>query len=266
MTSERSLQAVNVEIDARGVARLMLARANVRNAFDEVMIAELTECLSRFATDSTVRCVLLCAEGTMFCSGADIGWMQRQSQNSDVENLIDARRFAEMMRALYDCPKPVIARVQGRAFGGGVGLMAAADIVIAAREAQFAITEAKFGILPSVIGPYLVKSLGARQALRLAITTTRFTADEAVTLGLAHESVAIENLDAAVDRTVRAVLSSGPNAIREAKMLFHQLAGAIDDQVRELTAGTIARVRSNDEAREGFAAFLEKRTAAWAPA
>jgi methylglutaconyl-CoA hydratase len=261
------LQALHFEIETRGVARLSLARGNVRNAFDEVMIAELTECFSRVAMDSTVRCVVLCAEGAMFCSGADIGWMQRQSRNSDAENLTDARAFAEMMRAIHGCPKPVIARVQGHAFGGGVGLMAAADIVIAAREARFAITEARFGILPAVIGPYLVKSLGARQALRLAITATRFTADEAVAWGLAHESVAIEDLDAAVERTILAVLSSGPNAIAETKMLFSQLGGdVIDAQVRELTARTIARVRANDEAREGFAAFLEKRTAAWARA
>lgn len=237
------------------------------NAFDEVMIAELTEVFSRIAADPAVRCVVLAAEGKLFCAGADIGWMQRQSRQSHDENLRDARVFAEMMRAIYECPKPVIARVQGHAFGGGVGLMAAADIVIAARGAQFAVSEAKFGILPSVIGPYLLNAVGFRQALRLAMTTARVSTDEALAMGLIHESVPTEQLDAAVERVVTMLLSAGPDALREIKRLFQRLAAvAIDADIRELTAATIATVRAGEEAQEGFAAFLQKRAPTWVSA
>jgi methylglutaconyl-CoA hydratase len=208
--------------------------------------------------------VVLGAEGKLFCAGADIEWMQRQSRQSQEENLRDARAFAEMMRAIYECPKPVIACVQGHAFGGGVGLMAAADIVIASRNAAFAVSEAKFGILPSVIGPYLVNAVGPRHALRLAMTTARVSAEEGLAMGLVHEVVPLEDLAKAVEAVIGVILNGGPGAMLEIKRLFHRLAGVtIDADVRELTAATIARVRATDEAQEGFAAFLQKRAAAW---
>jgi methylglutaconyl-CoA hydratase len=234
------------------------------NAFDEVMIAELTSAFSNFADDSAVRCVVLAAEGKLFCAGADIEWMQRQSRQSQEENLRDARAFAEMMRTIYACPKPVIACVQGHAFGGGVGLMAAADIVIASRNAAFAVSEAKFGILPSVIGPYLVNAVGPRHALRLAMTAVRVSAEEALAMGMVHGVVSAEDLAKAVETVIGQILNGGPGAMLEIKRLFHRLSGVtIDADVRELTATTIARVRATEEAQEGFAAFLQKRPAAW---
>jgi methylglutaconyl-CoA hydratase len=261
------LQTILVDTDPRGVVRLSLTRPGVLNAFDEVMIAELTSAFGRFAEDAEVRCVVLAAEGKLFCSGADIGWMQRQSRQSYQENLRDARVFAEMMRAIYECPKPVIARVHGHAFGGGVGLMAAADIVIASRNAVFAVSEAKFGILPAVIGPYLVNAVGPRHALRLAMTTARIDAADALAMGLIHETVMPEDLDFSIERVINSLLASGPGALREIKRLFHGLSGVqIDAEVRELTAATIATVRASEEAQEGFAAFLEKRSATWVPA
>lgn len=257
------MQTIHVDQDSRGVARVTLARPTVHNAFDETMIGELKDTFLRVAADPSIRCVVLAAEGKLFCAGADIGWMQRQSQNSHDANLDDARRFAEMMRALYECPKPSIARVHGNAFGGGIGLMAACDIVIAARDARFAVSEAKFGILPAVIAPYLVQAVGARQAMRWALEAALFSADEARAMGLLHESVGPEALDAAVERCITALLGNSPAALVEIKALFRHLGGPIDAELRESTARTISRVRSGDDAREGFAAFMEKRAARW---
>jgi methylglutaconyl-CoA hydratase len=253
-----------LETDAQGVARLTLARPAFLNAFDEVMIAELTSAFVQIADDSAARCVVVAAQGKLFCAGADIAWMQRQARQSQEENVRDARFFADMMRAIYECPKPVIACVQGHAFGGGVGLMAAADIVIASTEALFAVSEAKFGILPSVIGPYLVNAVGPRHAMRLALTAARVNTGDALAMGLIHESATPQALDAATERAIGMLLSCGPGSLREIKRLFHRLSGVtIDADIRELTAATIARVRASDEAQEGFAAFLEKRAAAW---
>lgn len=254
---------LKIERDSRGVARVILARLEVLNAFDEVTIAELSEAFTLLSADPLVRVVILGAEGRLFCAGADIAWMQRQSQNSFEENLADSRHFAQMLRLVHECSKPTVVRVNGHAFGGGVGLMAAADIVVSSANARFSISEARFGILPAVIGPYLVQVLGARQARRLAMTTRQFSADEALRLGLVHTSVAPEELDATVESVVTQLLSSSPNALSEIKLLYRRLSGQIDADTRELTAMTNARVRATDEAREGFAAFLTKRLPAW---
>lgn len=249
---------------AAGVAQVTMARPEVFNAFDEAMIAELNSVFAQLADDASVRVIVLAGDGRHFSAGADLQWMQRASTASIEWNLQDARRFAAMLARIENCPKPTLARIQGAALGGGVGLACACDIAIASENASFAVSEARFGILPSVIGPYLVNAVGKRQARRLALTTSRIKAAEALAIGLVQQVVASEALDATLDATVADLLDGGPNAQREIKQLYAQFAvGAITPEVRELTAQTISRVRGSAEAREGFAAFLDKRPANW---
>lgn len=257
-----------IKLSARavGVAQVTMARPNVFNAFDETMVGELDEAFKRLIADPAVRVIVLAGEGKHFSAGADLQWMQRASSATLEWNLADARRFAGMFSKIETCPKPTVARVNGAALGGGVGLLCACDIAIAADNASFSVSEAKFGIIPSVIGPYVTNAVGKRQARRLALTTTRIKADEALRIGLVHQVTSLEELDAAVDATVTELLAGGPQAQREIKELFAQLAvGSITAEVRDLTAQTISRIRGTDEAREGFAAFLEKRPAQWIP-
>ncbi len=247
-----------------GVAQITMARPAVFNAFDEAMIAELDTAFAQLIADSTVRVIVLAGAGKHFSAGADLQWMQRASTASPEWNLQDARRFAGMLSRIESSPKPTVARVQGAALGGGVGLVCACDIAIAADNASFSVSEAKFGILPAVIGPYVTNAVGKRQAKRLALTTERISAAEALTLGLVHKVVGLDELDAAVDTIVTALLAGGPGAQREIKQLFAQLqVGPITPEVIDLTAQTISRVRGTAEAREGFAAFLGKRPANW---
>jgi methylglutaconyl-CoA hydratase len=267
MLTEPNYQTLTLIIDQRGVARVTLARQDTHNAFDETMIEELTHVFTTLHEDAATRVIVLAAQGRSFSAGADLRWMERASRNSREANLDDARRFAHMMQVMYECRKPVIARVQGAAYGGGVGLCCACDIVFAAPQARFAVSEAKFGILPSVIGPYLNNAIGKRHALRLALTAELIDAARAAQLGLVHEVVEAEQLDAAIEKVIVQLLANGPLALGEIKQLFGTLAvGPITEQVRDLTAQTIARVRSTDEAREGFTAFLAKRPAAWVSA
>ena len=258
------METLSIAVNERGVAQLTMNRPEVFNAFNETMIGELSQAFDHLVADARVRLIVLAGAGKAFSAGADIQWMRRASEASPDWNLQDARRFADMLHRIASCPKPTVARVQGLALGGGVGLIAACDMAVAAREASFAISEARFGILPAVIGPYVVNALGPRQARRLALTASRIAADEALALGLVQQVVELEQLDAALQRWVDELLANGPRAQGEIKALFGQLAqGPVTAEVRELTAQTIARVRLTDEAREGFAAFLGKRPAAW---
>ncbi|ABM38240.1 enoyl-CoA hydratase-related protein [Polaromonas naphthalenivorans] len=258
------LQTLSVTRRATGIAQVAMARPAVFNAFDEVMIAELDAVFAELGADPAVRVIVLAGEGKHFSAGADLKWMQRASAASREWNLDDARRFAAMLSRIENCPKPTLARVQGAALGGGVGLACVCDIAIAADNASFAVSEAKFGILPAVIGPYLTNAVGKRQALRLALTTTRIAAPEALAIGLVQQVVALDQLDAAIDATVKELLVGGPNSQREIKALYARFeVGEVTPKVRELTAQTISRVRGTDEAREGFAAFLGKRPANW---
>ncbi|MEY8879406.1 MAG: enoyl-CoA hydratase-related protein [Leptothrix sp. (in: b-proteobacteria)] len=251
---------------APGVAQITMSRPAVFNAFDEVMIGEIDEAFAQLADDAAVRVIVLAGEGKHFSAGADLQWMQRASSASQEWNLADARRFAAMLARIEACPKPTVARIQGAALGGGVGLACACDLAIAADNASFSVSEAKFGILPAVIGPYVTNAVGKRQARRLALTTSRIGAAEALAIGLVQQVVTLEALDGAVDAALKELLAGGPNAQREIKQLFAQLeVGPITPEVRELTAQTISRVRGTDEAREGFAAFLAKRPASWIP-
>jgi methylglutaconyl-CoA hydratase len=256
---------LTIEHRSRGVAQVTMSRPAVRNAFDEAMIAELDAAFGQLAADVEVRVIVLAGAGKHFSAGADLKWMQRASEASRDWNLEDARRFAGMLARVADCPKPTVARIQGAALGGGVGLACACDLALAAQSASFAVSEARFGILPAVIGPYLVNAIGRRQAMRLALTSSRIGAAEALQLGLVHQAVPDDELDRAVDAVAAELLAGGPLAQREIKQLYAQLhAGPVSAQIRELTAQTISRVRGTQEAREGFAAFLGKRPPHWA--
>lgn len=260
------MKTLTIERRAAGVAQVTMSRPEVFNAFDEAMIADLDAAFTELAADDGVRVIVLAGAGKHFSAGADLQWMQRASQASEAWNLEDARRFAAMLACIESCPKPTVARVQGAALGGGVGLVAACDVAVAADNASFAVSEAKFGILPAVIGPYVTNAVGRRQARRLALTTARIAAAEALAIGLVQQVVPAAELDGAVDAVVRDLLLGGPAAQREIKALFSQLeVGPITPRVRELTAATIARVRGTEEAREGFAAFLAKRPPSWGP-
>lgn len=259
-------QTLSISTRAPGVAQVTMSRPAVFNAFDETMIGELDAAFAALAADPAVRVVVLAGEGRHFSAGADLQWMQRASRASEDWNLQDARRFAGMLARIAALPKPTVARVQGAALGGGVGLTCACDIAVAADNASFSVSEAKFGILPSVIGPHLVNAVGRRQALRLALSTERIGAAQAEAMGLVHRVVGLDALDAAVDAVTRDLLVGGPQAQGEIKRLFGRLeVGPITPEVLELTARTISRVRGTDEAREGFDAFLSKRPANWIP-
>ena len=258
------MNTLKITRSAAGVAQVTMARPEVFNAFDELMIAELDAAFAQLGADDAVRVIVLAGEGKAFSAGADLQWMQRASEASIEWNLADARRLAAMLWRIDSCPKPTIARVHGIALGGGVGLTCACDIAVASQNASFAVSEAKFGILPATIGPYVINAVGKRHARRLALTTRRIGADEALGMAMVHQVVAPDALDAAIDEQVQALCANGPQALAEIKALFAQLSeGPVTPEVRELTALTISRVRGTDEAREGFAAFLGKRPANW---
>jgi len=245
------------------VCRVVLSRPEVRNAFDDVLIGELTAAFAAFDGDAATRVVILQGDGPSFCAGADVAWMRKAGAYSRPENEADARRMAEMLRAIDGCPRPVVALVQGHAIGGGVGLVAASDIVVAAEKTVFSLAEVKLGILPSVISPYVLRAIGARQARDVFLTGDRFDAREAMRIGLVHQVVPAEDLEAAGRRRVDSLLSSGPEAVGSAKRLIGRVAGLSPSQAMELTVETIAERRASEEAKEGLSAFLEKRPPRW---
>ena len=257
---------LSVEHGGGGVCRITMSRPDRYNAFDETMVGELGRAFHGAVADDAVRVIVLAGAGKHFSAGADLNWMERASRADEEWNLADARRFAEVLHGIESCPKPTVARVQGAALGGGVGLVCACDIAIAADNASFAVSEARFGILPSVIGPYLFNAVGRRQAMRQALSGSRIRAGEALSMGMVQGLAPPEELDETVDVLVRDLLMGGPEAQREIKALFRSLSqGEITGDVRELTARTISRVRATDEAKEGFRAFFEKRKANWIP-
>lgn len=257
---------LNLSQTSGGVVRVTMSRPDKFNAFDETMIDELDAVFTRLGQDDAVRVIVLAADGRHFSAGADLAWMRRASEASVEWNLQDARRLAAMLQTIDRCPRPTVARVQGAALGGGVGLVCTCDIAIAADSASFAVSEAKFGILPATIGPHLINAVGKRQARRLALSATRIGADEARSIGLVHEVVPADDLDAEIDATIDELLACGPGAQREIKTYFAGLeTGPVDDDLLEHSAQTISRVRASDEAREGFAAFFDKRKANWIP-
>jgi methylglutaconyl-CoA hydratase len=255
---------ITLSTDARGVATLTLNRPAVRNAFDEALIRDLTEALLRIGADEAVRVVIVTGAGSAFSAGGDLNWMRRMAGYGEAENRADAMRLAAMLRTLDELPKPTIARVNGAAFAGGVGLVCCCDIAVAAASAVFAVSEVRLGLVPATIGPYVVAAIGVRAARRYNLTGETFGAAEALRIGLVHELAPDAELDAAVERLVAALLAGGPRAQGRAKRLIAEVADRpIDDAVMALTARTIAEARASAEGREGVSSFLEKRAPAW---
>ena len=253
-----------LNIDQRGVGTIMLDRPEQHNAFDDSLIAELIQRLADLAADETVRIVVLRARGKSFSAGADLNWMRRMADYDEAQNLADAMQLAELMRSLNALPKPTIARVQGAAFGGGVGLIACCDIALASAHALFSLSEVKLGLIPAVISPYVVKAIGERAARRYMLSAERFDAQQAARLGLVHEIVDHDELDIRLDDMITTLLESGPAAQAAAKDLILDIAGKpVDPSLIENTARRIAKVRASDEAREGLNAFLQKRKPGW---
>jgi methylglutaconyl-CoA hydratase len=256
-------QTIEISIAAR-VATVTLNRPDVRNAFNETAIAELALAFDELGRNDDVRAIVLAAIGPAFCAGGDLNWMKKMAGYTDAENLDDASKLADMLRTIYLCPKPVIARVQGDCYAGGMGLVAACDVAVAVDEANFCLSEVKLGLIPATISPYVIKAMGENAARRYFLTAERFSAAEAHRIGFVHELVAADTLDAAVAAIVKALLTNSPNAVREAKVLVRDIAGRpVDDALLADSATRIAAIRASAEGREGVASFLEKRKPSW---
>lgn len=257
--------ASSLELHHSGpVARLRMTRAEMHNAFDAGLIVELTAALDALAADATVRVLVLEAEGASFSAGADLNWMRGMAAASEAENLQDSLALARLMRTLDELPKPTIARVQGAAFGGGVGLVACCDIAIGVPDAKFGLTESKLGLLPAVISPYVIAAIGARNARRYFATAEIFDAGEAKRIGLLHDVVNPTALDTAVQRQVDLLLKAGPVASASAKSLVRAVCAHADGARHDAdNAALIARLRVSAEGQEGLSAFLDKRKPDW---
>lgn len=254
-----------LKIDRQGpVATVTLNRPEVRNAFNEALIAELTAAFADLGQDASLRAIVLAAEGKAFCAGADLNWMKAMAGYSWDENHADAAKLAEMLWTIYSCPLPVIARVQGDVYAGGVGLVSCADIVVAVDTAGFCLSEAKLGLLPATIGPYVVRALGEQASRRYFVTAERFSATEAHRLGLVQELATAETLDQKVAALTSALCANGPAAVKACKKLVQDLAHApITPALRDDTARRIADIRASAEGREGVQSFLNKSKPSW---
>ena len=247
------------------VARVTLNRAELHNAFNAVMIQELQAAFAEFTRQSEVRAVVLQAESKSFCAGADLNWMKKMVEYTFEQNVSDAHALASMLRTIHDCPKPVIARVHGAAFGGGVGLLAACDMAVALDSATFCLSEVKLGLLPAVISPFVMKKIGPSGAHRYFLTAERFSAAEALRLGLISETAqTIEALDACIESLLDALLANGPESLAHCKVLIEKVCHTEWERAVDLTTKMIAERRSSREGQEGMKAFLEKRPPAWA--
>ncbi len=246
------------------VATVTLNRPDVRNAFNEFTIAELSLAFNELGRNDDVRAIVLAANGPAFCAGADLNWMKKMAGYSHAENAEDAEKLADMLRTIYLCPKPVVAKVQGDCYAGGMGLVAACDIAVSSNGASYCLSEVKLGLIPATISPYVIKAMGENAARRYFLTAEKFTAQEAHRIGFVHDIVGADALDAHVDSIVKSLVTSSPNAVREAKVLVREVTGkAVDSALVVDTAERIANIRSSDEGREGVASFLEKRKPSW---
>jgi methylglutaconyl-CoA hydratase len=246
------------------VATVTLNRPDVRNAFNEHTINELSIAFHELGRNEMVRAIVLAANGPAFCAGADLNWMKKMAGYSHEENEADAMQLAQMLRTIYLCPKPVVAKVQGDCYAGGMGLVAACDIAVAVQEANFCLSEVKLGLIPATISPYVIKAMGENAARRYFLTAERFTAQEAHRIGFVHEVVAVDALDAKVAEVLKALVGNSPNAVREAKRLVRDIAHRpVDDALLADTALRIAHIRASGEGREGVQSFLEKRKPGW---
>ncbi len=254
-----------VRIDTRGhVATVTLVRPEVRNAFNDEVIAQLSEAFMRLGGDGQIRAIVLAAEGPAFCAGADLNWMRRMADYTRDENLADAAQLAFMLRTIYECPKPTIARVQGDVYAGGMGLVAACDMAVSVDTAHFCLSEVKLGLIPATISPYVIRAMGPRAAHRWFLTAERFDAAEALRIGFVHELASADALDAKVGEIVHALVSASPNAVRQCKRLVQDVAERdISRLLIERTVEGIADIRASDEGKEGVQSFLQKRKPNW---
>ena len=245
-------------------ATIWLNRPDVRNAFNEISIAEMTQAFRMLDKDRDVRVIVLAARGTAFCAGADLNWMKKMASYSEEENFADAQALAEMMQVIYACNKPTIARVQGDCYAGGMGLVAACDMALAVETAGFCLSEVRLGLIPATISPYVIRAMGERASRRYFLTAERFDAAEARRLGLVHEVVAEDQLDHEIDKLANALLACSPHAIDEAKRLLRDISGEpINPELITDTVRRIAQIRVSEQGREGVQAFLNKRKPAW---
>ena len=246
------------------VAEVWLNRPEVRNAFNEGVIAELTAVFTELAADTALRAIVLGGHGKAFCAGADLSWMRAMAEYTWDENRADAQALADMLWAIYRCPVPVVGRIHGDCYAGGVGLAAVCDVLVAADVATFCLSEARLGLLPATIGPYVVRAMGEQAARRYFVTAERFSAAQAQAMGFVHELCAVDALDAKVAEIVATLVANGPMALRACKLLVQDVAGeAITPELRSETARRIADIRASSEGREGVQSFLGKRKPAW---
>lgn len=256
-------EALSVAVQDR-VARITLTRPEMRNAFNDEVIARMLAAIEEVGQRADVRAVVLAAEGPAFCAGADLNWMRRIADYSRDDNLADAGQLAAMLKALYECPKPTVARVQGDVFAGGMGLVAACDMAVSVDTATYCLSEVKLGLIPATISPYVIRAMGARAAHRYFLTAERFSAAEAHRIGFVHEVVSGDALDSTVNALTHALCGAGPDAVRACKRLVHNVAEReIDDALVAQTVAGIADIRASAEGREGVQSFLQKRKPKW---
>ncbi|MGH1368814.1 MAG: crotonase/enoyl-CoA hydratase family protein [Maritimibacter sp.] len=256
-------ESITIETDARGVATLTLARDDKHNALNSKMILEITEAAHLFGAQSDVRAVVLTGAGQSFCAGADLEWMRAQMEAGSEARAAEARALAMMLKALNDMPKPLIGRIQGQAYGGGVGMMSVCDVVIAADHCKFGFTEARLGLIPATIGPYVLARMGEAMARRVFMSARLFGAQDAVTLGLVSRAVALADLDEAVGAEVAPYLSCAPGAVAQAKALTRQFGAPISQAQIEHSIAALVDCWEGEEARAGIAAFFERREPPW---
>ena len=257
-------ETIEIERDARGVATLTLNRPDKHNAMNARLIADLAVAAGELAADKSVRAVVLTGAGKSFSAGADLNWMRQQIDATAGDRIEEATRLAEMLRELNRLPKPLIGRIQGQAYGGGMGLMSVCDVAVVAQGAKFGFTEARLGLTPATISPYVVARMGLARAREVFASARIFDADEAVRLGLAARAVPPEDLDAAVEAEVAPYLNAAPGAVAASKRLLFKLVRPVDDETIRMTAQMLADQWETEEAAQGIAAFLERRPAPWA--
>ena len=253
-----------LKIETGAVATVTLSRPEVRNAFNDEVIAELTQAFTELGKNDAVRAIVLAAEGPAFCAGADLNWMRRMADYTHAENLADAAQLAEMLRVIYTCPQPTVARIQGDVYAGGMGLVATCDMAVSVDSANYCLSEVKLGLYPATISPYVIRAMGARAAHRYFLTAERFDAAEALRIGFVHAVVAADQLDDKVAELTKALVSASPNAVKACKTLLHEVAGqAVDSALIAHTVQGIAGIRASSEGKEGVQSFLQKRKPNW---
>ncbi|MDB4558971.1 crotonase/enoyl-CoA hydratase family protein [Amylibacter sp.] len=256
-------ETISIKIDDRGVARLTLARADKHNAMNAQMISELTQAAAQLGNDGAVRVVILEAEGKSFCAGGDLGWMKDQMDASPEQRAAGARELATMLGALNTVPKPLIGRIQGQAFGGGIGMMAVCDIAIGISQCKFGLTETRLGLIPATISPYVIKRMGEAKARRVMMSARLFESEEALSLGLLAKVVTAQDLDEAVEAEVLPYLSVAPRAVEKTKRLIRGQGGEISQAQIEASIAALVEAWDDSEARAGISAFFAKEKAPW---